>query len=60
MSEFKWVHDLDNPDADKLNKAYNSEKEIYIYIFIFFFWRKITFELTSTTNPPLFAEEDWP
>ena len=26
----------------------------------FFFLRKISPELTSATNPPLFAEEDWP
>ena len=26
----------------------------------FFFWRKISPELTSAANPPLFAEEDWP
>ena len=26
----------------------------------FFFLRKITPELTSAANPPLFAEEDWP
>ena len=26
----------------------------------FFFLRKISPELTSTANPPLFAEEDWP
>ena len=25
-----------------------------------FFLRKINPELTSATNPPLFAEEDWP
>ena len=29
-------------------------------IYCFFFWRKLSHELTSTTNPPLFAEEDWP
>ena len=27
---------------------------------LFFFLRKISPELTSATNPPLFAEEDWP
>ena len=27
---------------------------------LFFFLRKISPELTSTANPPLFAEEDWP
>ena len=26
----------------------------------FFFWRKISPELTSAANPPLFAKEDWP
>ena len=25
-----------------------------------FFLRKISSELTSAANPPLFAEEDWP
>ena len=29
-------------------------------VFVFFFLRKITLELTSAANPPLFAEEDWP
>ena len=28
--------------------------------FFFFSLRKISPELTSATNPPLFAEEDWP
>ena len=30
-----------------------------IYVLFFFMW-KISPELTSATNPPLFAEEDWP
>ena len=29
-------------------------------VFFFFFLREIRPELTSTVNPPLFAEEDWP
>ena len=29
-------------------------------LFCVFFLRKISPELTSTANPPLFAEEDWP
>ena len=29
-------------------------------IIFFFFLRKISPELTSAANPPLFAEEDWP
>lgn len=29
-------------------------------LFFFFFLRKISPELTSAANPPLFAEEDWP
>ena len=28
--------------------------------FFFFFLRKISPELTSAANPPLFAEEGWP
>ena len=28
--------------------------------FLFIFLRKISPELTSAANPPLFAEEDWP
>ena len=28
-------------------------------LFYFLFW-KISPELTSAANPPLFAEEDWP
>ena len=31
-----------------------------LFIFIFIFLRKISPELPSATNPPLFAEEDWP
>ena len=30
------------------------------FIFFFYFLRKISHELTSATNRPLFAEEDWP
>ena len=34
---------------------------LYIYLFILLlFLRKISPELTSAANPPLFAEEDWP
>ena len=29
-------------------------------VFFFFLRRRISPELTSTANPPLFAEEDWP
>ena len=29
-------------------------------LIFFFFLSKISPELTSTANPPLFAEEDWP
>ena len=29
-------------------------------VFCLFVLRKISPELTSATNPPLFAEEDWP
>ena len=31
-----------------------------IIFFFFFFLRKISPELTSAANPPLFAKEDWP
>ena len=34
-------------------------KTRYIF-FLLFFLRKISPELTSAANPPLFAEEDWP
>ena len=36
--------------------------EFFCYLFskLFFFLRKINPEVTSTANPPLFAEEDWP
>ena len=30
------------------------------FFFFFFLLKKISPELTSTANPPLFAEEDWP
>ena len=29
-------------------------------VILLYFLRKISPELTSTANPPLFAEEDWP
>ena len=29
-------------------------------LYLFIFLRKISPELTSAANPPLFAEEDWP
>ena len=29
-------------------------------LFIYLFLRKLSPELTSAANPPLFAEEDWP
>ena len=32
----------------------------FFVFFVFFFLRKISPELISATNPPLFAEEDWP
>ena len=32
----------------------------FFIVEIFFFLRKISPELTSATNPPIFAEEDWP
>ena len=31
----------------------------FVFCFLFFL-RKISPELTSAANPPLFAEEDWP
>ena len=33
---------------------------LFYYQFHNFFWSKISPELTSAANPPLFAEEDWP
>ena len=33
---------------------------IWYSVFWGFFLRKISPELTSAANPPLFAEEDWP
>ena len=30
------------------------------FIYLFTFLRKISLELTTAPNPPLFAEEDWP
>ena len=32
----------------------------FFFFFFLFFLRKISPELTSAANPPLFAEEDWP
>ena len=32
----------------------------FFFFFFLFFLRKISPELISPTNPPLFAEEDWP
>ena len=31
-----------------------------LFLFLFFFLRKISPDLISAANPPLFAEEDWP
>ena len=38
----------------------DSSKELSQMLTFFFFLRKISPELTSAANPPLFAEEDWP
>ena len=32
----------------------------HFFFKFFFFLRKISTELTSAANPPLFAEKDWP
>ena len=32
----------------------------WLSLFLFVFLRKISLELTSAANPPVFAEEDWP
>ena len=32
----------------------------YRILLVFLFLRKISSELTSAANPPLFAEKDWP
>ena len=37
-----------------------SEHLFVCFCFVFLFLRNINPELTSATNPPLFAEEDWP
>ena len=34
--------------------------QVLVMIYLFVCLRKISPELTSTANPPLFAEEDWP
>ena len=31
----------------------------FFFFFLFFLYRKISPELTSVANPPLFAEEGW-
>ena len=38
--------------------SYDTDRKLFILTC--FFWRKISPELTSAANPPLFAEEDWP
>ena len=48
---YKAVYCLFPPPDDKF---------LFIYLFIYLFLRKMSRELTSATNPPLFAEEDWP
>ena len=40
----------------KVNRAPNTSR----FVFFVFFLRKISPELSSAANPPLFAEEDWP
>ena len=32
----------------------------FLFVSLFLILRKISPELTSAANPPLFAEEDWP
>ena len=48
-------------------KPFSTVHWVYVYLFIFYLFilffislRKISPELTSAANPPLFAEEDWP
>ena len=45
----------------EMEKNFFNDVKVCIKIIIFFFFfRKISPELTSASNPPLFAEEDWP
>ena len=39
---------------------FSSVTNFQCYYYYYFFLRKISPELTSAANPPLFAEEDWP
>ena len=44
----------------KNQKDRHTRRNIHSIRLIFFFLRKISPELTSDANPPLFAKEDWP
>ena len=37
-----------------------SRNELLASVAFFYFLRRVSSELTSAANPPLFAEEDWP
>ena len=43
-----------------LKKILDQQFTSHLFFVVFFFLRKISPELTSAANPPLFAEEDWP
>ena len=44
----------------RVREAIKGEGDNIPLLSSFFFPRKTSPELTSTANPPLFAEEDWP
>ena len=60
-----YVFSFEHPERSALNlKVCSNKKHTMVYIntliSFFFFLRKISPELTSVANTPLFAEEDWP
>ena len=40
--------------------VFQNKNPCFIFYLFIYFLRKISPELISATNPPLFAEEDWP
>ena len=54
------MYETDNLSTFLLCRLRESASPHWAVVLFFFFLRKISPELTSAANPPLFAEEDWP
>ena len=59
---YTYLHSIckeKKPDRSRKEYFGSESSLLFIYLFIYFL-RKISPELTSAANPPLFAEEDSP